>query len=106
VANRVNLTVNDDERDRLLCDDYAELYESFRRHAESNPVYEPFASSFAVHHGGMNVLSRLPATSIALRWLWDDLKELKFINGNPPGQIYSKGLSRKLNRAVRCTVVP
>jgi hypothetical protein len=82
LANRVTLSVNDDERDRLLRDDYAELYESFRRHAESNPVYEPFAGSFAVHHGGMNVLSRLPATSIALRWLWDDLKELKFISGN------------------------
>jgi hypothetical protein len=88
LGNRVTLTVNDDERDRLLRDDYALLYESFRRYAESNPVYEPFASSFSVHHGGINVLSRLPATRIALRWLWDDLKELKFINGNPPPNMF------------------
>jgi hypothetical protein len=88
LGNRVTLTVNDDERDRLLRDDYALLYESSRRYAESNPVYEPFASSFSVHHGGINVLGRLPATRIALRWLWDDLKELKFINGNPPPNMF------------------
>jgi hypothetical protein len=34
------------------------------------------------------IISRLPATRIALRWLWDDLKELKFINGNPPPNMF------------------
>lgn len=88
LINRVALTVNDDERDRLLREEHTALYESYRRNAESNPTTAPFANTFAVHHGGINVLSRLPATRIALKWLWDDLAELKFIDGNPPPDMF------------------
>ena len=66
----VSLTINDEQRDR------ATLYTSFRRYVEGNPVYVPFASSFATHHGGVHIFDRMPATRIAIDWLWEDLKEL------------------------------
>jgi len=47
----------------------------------------PFASSFATHHGGVHIFDRMPATRIAIDWLWEDLKELKFLNGSPPNRL-------------------
>ena len=74
-------------RDREVRDDRATLYTSFRRYVEGNPVYVPFASSFATHHGGVHIFDRMPATRIAIDWLWEDLKELKFLNGSPPNRL-------------------
>ena len=65
----VSLTINDEQRDREIRDDRATLYTSFRRYVEANPVYVPFASSFATHHGGVHIFDRMPATRIAIDWL-------------------------------------
>ena len=56
----VSLTINDEQRDREVRDDRATLYTSFRRYVEANPVYVPFASSFATHHGGVHIFDRMP----------------------------------------------
>ena len=87
----VSLTINDEQRDREIRDDRATLYTSFRRYVEANPVYVPFASSFATHHGGVHIFDRMPATRIAIDWLWEDLKELKFLNGSPPNRLCTTG---------------
>ena len=89
----VSLTINDEQRDREVRDDRATLYTSFRRYVEANPVYVPFASSFATHHGGVHIFDRMPATRIAIDWLWEGLKELKFLNGSPPSALTRLGVT-------------
>jgi hypothetical protein len=82
----VSLSINDEQRDREIRDDRATLYTSFRRF-EGNPVYVSFASSFATRHGGVHIFDRVPATRIAIDRLWEDLEELKFLNGSPPNRL-------------------
>lgn len=85
MANRVSLTVNDDKRSESLMDDRDVLYDEFRQYLESRPEYAPFAGSFTVTTGGIGggVLATRPATRIAWKWLWDDLKELGWVSGFP-----------------------
>jgi hypothetical protein len=61
--------------------------ESFRNYVEQNPLYEPFAGSFAIHHGRLDIFHRTPATNIAVHWLWDDLEELGILKGIAPQRI-------------------
>lgn len=85
--NHISLTVNDSAREDKLRNDKSELYESFRSFIEANPVYEPFAGPFTIHHGRLDIFHRTPATRLAMRWLWDDLKTLGFLTGTAPQNI-------------------
>lgn len=85
--NRVSLTLNDDERARQIHEDYSTLYKAYRRYFEANPLYEPFASPFAVSGGSLDILHRMPASHIALRWLWTDLEQLGFLTSHPPADL-------------------
>ena len=57
------------------------LYATYRSYIEAHPEYEPFARPFSSTHGRMDVFHRTPATQLAIGWLWEDLKELGFVNG-------------------------
>jgi hypothetical protein len=85
--NRISLTINDDARAEEMTADESLHYTGFRRYVEANPVYEPFAGSFTSTHGRMDIFDRTPATRLAIRWLWDDLKALGFLKGSPPQNI-------------------
>jgi hypothetical protein len=85
--NRISLTVNDDARADELKHDKDALYTSFRRYVETNPPFEPFAGPFVIHHGRLDIFHRTPATLLAIRWLWNDLKDLGFLNGIVPHTI-------------------
>lgn len=82
--NIVSLTVNDDVRAEEIDDERDALYREFRRYVEANPVYEPFAGDFQTTSGRLEVHSAKPATAIATRWLWNDLKRLGFVHKTAP----------------------
>ncbi|MGO9386297.1 MAG: NACHT domain-containing protein [Mycobacterium sp.] len=82
-ANRVSLTINDD-RHKQIMDDKDALYAEFRSYLESKPEYAPFAGAFTITIGKIDVLSTTPATRLAIAWLWDDLKRLRFVEGMLP----------------------
>ena len=85
--NRISLTINDDARSDEMTKDKTRLYTAFRRYIEANPVYEPFARPFTSTHGRIHIFHRTPATRLAIRWLWEDLKALGFLKGTPPHDI-------------------
>jgi hypothetical protein len=82
--NQIALTVNDDARAEELTKDKTALYQSFRDYVEANPIYEPFAGPFTIHHGRLDIFHRTPATRLAIQWLWNDLKSLGFLTGTAP----------------------
>lgn len=82
-ANRVSLTVNDDRHQQIM-DDKDALYAEFRTYLESKPEYAPFAGAFTITVGRLDVLGKTPATRLAIAWLWDDLKRLRFVDGMLP----------------------
>ncbi len=79
--NRISLTINDDARSDEMTADRTRLYASYRSYIEAHPEYEPFARPFSSTHGRIDVFHRTPATQLAIGWLWEDLKELGFVNG-------------------------
>lgn len=85
--NQIALTVNDDARADELTHDKTALYQSFRDYVEANPVYEPFSGPFTIHHGRLDIFHRTPATLLAVRWLWNDLKSLGFLTGSAPRDV-------------------
>jgi hypothetical protein len=79
--NRISLTINDDARSDEMTADKTRLYTAFSDYIEAHPEYEPFARPFTSTHGRMDVFHRTPATQLAIRWLWQDLEALGFVNG-------------------------
>jgi hypothetical protein len=82
-VNRVSLTINDDRHQEIM-DDKDGLYAEFRAYLERKPEYAPFAGAFTITVGKLDVLGRTPATRLAVAWLWDDLKRLRFVDGMLP----------------------
>ena len=84
IANSVSLTLNDAAREAELHDERNELYHWHEQRLVERPAYEPFAASFSTHFGHFDILSDRPATRLALRWLWEDLKGLGWVKGMTP----------------------
>lgn len=85
--NRISLTINDNARSDEMVADKTRLYTAFLSYIEAHPEYEPFARPFSSTHGRMDVFYRTPATKLAIGWLWQDLKELGFVNGPTPANL-------------------
>jgi hypothetical protein len=82
--NIVSINANDDDRALAIMNDREQLYSAFMQYLNVNPEFAPFAGSFTVTTGGLDVLRTRPATRIAWRWLWDDLKQLGWVSGSVP----------------------
>lgn len=80
-ANVVSLTLNDDDRDDELRDERDALSAWHYEQIRSRPAYEPFAPDFSVRFGRSDLSGELPATRIAVEWLWEDLRRLGWATG-------------------------
>ena len=83
--NSVNITVNDRSRTEEIDDDRQVLGDAYFQYIANTPGIEPFADdSFSVSSGQFDLIDKKPATHIAVGWLWDDLKNLKWVSGLKP----------------------
>lgn len=82
--NSVNITLNDRSRTEEIDDNRQVFGDAFFQYVANTPGYEPFADSFCVSSGQFDLIDKKPATHIAVGWLWDDLKNLKWVSGLKP----------------------
>ncbi|MCX2714520.1 hypothetical protein [Mycolicibacterium sp. J2] len=82
--NSVNMTVNDDERSRQILDERQAFGDAYFEYIANVPGLRPFADSFSLSTGRFDIIDKKPATHIAVDWLWDDLKNLKWVSGLKP----------------------
>ncbi|WP_156655836.1 NACHT domain-containing NTPase [Mycobacterium sp. 852002-51971_SCH5477799-a] len=82
--NSVNVTVNDESRDKEIMDNYSVFSDAHFLYFANTPGLEPFADSFSVSTGRFNLADKKPATHLALGWLWQDLVKLKWAKGLMP----------------------
>ena len=80
--NRISLTINDEARSDEMTADKTRLYTAFSDYIEANPEYEPFRFARSpAPTGAWMSFTRTPATQLAIRWLWQDLEALGFLEG-------------------------
>lgn len=82
--NSVDITVNDDSRKQEIDDNYSIFGDDYLLYVASMPGIEPFADSFSVSTGRFSLIDKKPATHLALGWLWEDLRNLKWASGPLP----------------------
>lgn len=82
--NSVNITVNDRSRTEEINDDRQLFGDAYFQYVANTPGIEPFADSFSVSSGQFDLIDKKPATHIAVGWLWDDMKNLKWVSGLKP----------------------
>jgi hypothetical protein len=82
--NTVNIAINDDTRFANFDEQLDVLSEPYKRYLLSNPAYEPFADSFMITHGGLDIFDSMPAFHLAIGWLWRDLVNLGWVSGFMP----------------------
>jgi hypothetical protein len=82
--NAVNITVNDDSRSAEIRDDRKAFGDAYIQYIANTPGLKPFSDSFSISSGRFNIIDKKPATHIAVGWLWDDLKNLKWVSGLKP----------------------
>lgn len=82
--NAVNITVNDESRSTEIRDDRNAFGEAYFQYIANTPGLKPFSDSFSISSGRFDLIDKKPATHIAVGWLWDDLKNLKWVSGLKP----------------------
>lgn len=82
--NSVNITVNDDSRSAEINEDRQAFGDAYFEYIANTPGLEPFSDSFSISTGRFDLIDKKPATHIAVGWLWDDLKNLKWVSGLKP----------------------
>lgn len=83
-SNVVNITVNDDSRSTEIRDDRNAFGDAYFQYIANTPGLRPFSDSFSISTGRFDIIDKKPATHIAVGWLWDDLKNLKWVSGLKP----------------------
>lgn len=83
-VNSVNITVNDDSRSAEINEDRQAFGDAYFEYIANTPGLEPFSDSFSISTGRFDLIDKKPATHIAVGWLWDDLKNLKWVSGLKP----------------------
>jgi hypothetical protein len=83
-TNAVNITVNDELRSNEIRDDRSAFGDAYFQYFANTPGLEPFSDSFSISSGRFDIIDKKPATHIAVDWLWDDLKNLKWVSGLKP----------------------
>lgn len=79
--NSVNITINDESRSIEILDDREAFGDAYFQYIANTPGLKPFSDSFSVSSGRFDLIDKKPATHIAVGWLWDDLKNLKWVSG-------------------------
>ncbi len=79
--NSVNITVNDESRSEEIRDDREAFGDAYFQYIANTPGLKPFSDSFSMSSGRFDLIDKKPATHIAVGWLWDDLKNLKWVSG-------------------------
>ncbi len=82
--NSVNITINDETRSTEIRDDRQAFGDAYFEYIANTPGLEPFSDSFSISSGRFDIIDKKPATHIAIGWLWDDLKNLKWVSGLKP----------------------
>ena len=82
--NSVNITVNDESRSTEIRDDRQAFGDAYFQYIANTPGLKPFSDSFSISSGRFDIIDKKPATHIAVSWLWDDLKNLKWVSGLKP----------------------
>lgn len=82
--NSVNITVNDESRSTEIRDDRQAFGDAYFEYIANTPGLEPFSDSFSIYSGRFDIIDKKPATHLAVGWLWDDLKNLKWVSGLKP----------------------
>ncbi|BDE00697.1 hypothetical protein MFTT_47900 [Mycolicibacterium fortuitum subsp. fortuitum] len=82
--NSVNMTVNDEQRSQEILDDRQTFGDAYFEYIANVPGLRPFADSFSLSTGRFDIIDKKPATHIAIGWFWDDLKNLKWVEGQKP----------------------
>ncbi|EJZ10614.1 hypothetical protein MFORT_20123 [Mycolicibacterium fortuitum subsp. fortuitum DSM 46621 = ATCC 6841 = JCM 6387] len=80
----MNMTVNDEQRSQEILDDRQTFGDAYFEYIANVPGLRPFADSFSLSTGRFDIIDKKPATHIAIGWFWDDLKNLKWVEGQKP----------------------
>ncbi|WGJ88189.1 hypothetical protein [Gordonia sp. SMJS1] len=86
VTNNVALTVESPDPAVTLPDEDDRLHRQFSEWLDAHPEARAFAH-FSVSHGATEFFGTAPATALAIRWLWDDLKDINLVTGHAPRKI-------------------
>lgn len=79
--NSVNISVNDESRSEEIREDREAFGDAYFQYIANTPGLKPFSDSFSMSSGRFDLIDKKPATHIAVGWLWDDLKNLKWVTG-------------------------
>ncbi len=78
--NRVDVTVESDNAAVRMHDSDDLLYDHFREWLNSHPEVRAFAY-YVRSSGATELFGQAPASALAWKWLWDDLKRAGFVDG-------------------------